>query len=172
MKHRKFLYLSGVFIAVVAALAFWWSHRWGHYLPSDAYRDVVAAMQVGDTKRPVERFLEIRYGAMDNAQNRQKAFQEFFNVDHIEGLYQIVNRLPPETRQARIEEMARWVAQYRQNLSPSERQSLKAYFESETGRAAVRQARIQYMKKDHRFRADAVPVIQEMMLTLHVVQNP
>ena len=60
MKHRKLLYLSGIFIAAVAALALWWSHRWGHYLPSDAYRDVAAAMQVGDTKRPVERFLEIR----------------------------------------------------------------------------------------------------------------
>src|SRR3972149_7230078 len=123
MKYRKLLYLSGILIAAVAALSLWWSHRWGHYSRSDAYRDVAAAIQGGYTESPVERFLEIRYGAMDDTLNRQKAFQEFFNVDHIEGLYQIVHRLPPEERLARITDMAGWVARYRQNLSPSERQS-------------------------------------------------
>src|SRR3989304_5912237 len=83
MRYKRLCCAGGVLIVIAGALALWWNHRWGKYAPSSAYRDVLAAMRVGDAGKPVEAFLNLRYGDMESADNRQRAFVEFFNVDHI-----------------------------------------------------------------------------------------
>jgi hypothetical protein len=84
--------------------------------------------------------MELRYGPMNVPANREKAFLDFFNVGHIEGLHILVQRAPPEYRQQAIQNMANWVAEYRRTLTPQEKASLAAYLNSETSRVTLDRA--------------------------------
>ena len=56
--------------------------------------DVRAGLKARNIKEPqarVEAFLEARYGPLTEPANRQRAFLDFFNQDHIKGLNFIVS---------------------------------------------------------------------------------
>jgi hypothetical protein len=158
-----------ILVALAAAL---WIRRFHNYTPADALKDYRAAKQAEHTERPVERYLDFRYGPQTDAANRRKAFVDFFNVGHIEGLYLIVgNRTDPHTRRL-VDATAQIFAGYRQAMTPEDKQALKDYFNSDAGRGQIQQATAAYLAKDVHFRTVTAPVIQELMTTLATVQNP
>lgn len=179
ISRKKKIGLAGGLLALLAVLsAFLWIRTLGSYTPAAAYRDVRAAMQVsaelkaGKDERPVERFLEIRYGPLADAGNYQAALRDFFNMDHIEGLYLVMKRLSQEDRQACLAEMAALISKRRQTMSAEEKEALRTYFDSAEGKAMVRQSTLGYLRKDSRFRTEAAPVVAQIMTTLSAIQKP
>jgi len=171
-KKRLIIGLVVLALAIIAASAWWWNHRFHNYTPMEAILDLQAAARVRDRERPVEQFLELRYGPLSEPQNRQRAFMDFFNVGHIEGLQILVNRMQPERRTRAVNAMAQWIADYRKNMTPEEKEALRAALQSEAGRVSVQQATSKYLAHDVRYRAATAPVIIELMTTLAEVQKP
>ena len=169
---KKLLWMgAGGLAAGVLAVTFWvW--RAYHYTPVEAVQDVRAALAVRNDPQPVKRFMELRYGPQTEPANRQKAFVDFFNVGHIEGLHLLVQRMPASRRESSINGMAQWVAEYRQTMSAEEKAALKAYFQSDAGRATLQHATGKYLNHDIHYRAATAPVIAELMATLAQVQKP
>jgi len=163
--------IAAVALVVLALAATWWLRRFRTYTPAAAILDLQAAARVQDAPRPVERFLELRYGPLTEPGNRQQALKDFFDVGHIEGLYLIAGYLPPAKKRDRIDATSRWIASYRETMSPQEQAELQQYFASDAGRARIRAATVQYLKKDARFRAETAVVIEELMLTLDAIQR-
>ena len=170
--NRKVLWVCAAGIALIALAVTLWVRRFHQYTPVEALQDLRAAAQVGHAPRPVERFLELRYGPLSDPANRQRAFLDFFNVGHIKGLQILARGMGSEQRKASTAAMAQWVADYRTTLTPQEKQSLGAYVRSDAGRANLQQATAQYLRQDARFRASTAPVIQELMTTLATVNQP
>ncbi|HVM51211.1 MAG TPA: hypothetical protein VMU04_24490 [Candidatus Acidoferrum sp.] len=171
-RTRRLLWVCGIAAALAGVVVVLWVRQFHEYTPAEALRDLEAAARVGAASRPVERFLQLRYGPMDNPANRQKAFLDFFNIGHIKGLNMIVARIHPEKRQARIDAMAQWVADYRATMSPEEKASLGAYLNSDAGRATIQQAAAEYMHEDSHFRASTAGVVQELLTTVSTVRRP
>ena len=171
-RTKRTLWALAALMLVAALAAVYWVRRFQNYTPVAAVQDLRAAIAARHDPKPVEKFLELRYGPLTEPANRQKAFVEFFNVGHIEGLHLIVTRMPAERREGSIRGMAQWVAQYRQTLSPEEKQSLRDYLNSDTGRLTLRQATAKYLSHDVRYRSARSPVIEELMATLAEVQKP
>ena len=169
---RRLLWVCGV-VVVLAALG-WvlWVRQFHEYTPVEALRDLQAASRVGPAPRPVERFLELRYGSMADAGNRQKAFLDFFNIGHIKGLNMLVAHIRPADRQAHIDAMAQWVAGYRASLTAEEKTALGAYLRSESGHATIHQAAAEYMREDVHFRAATADVVRELLTTVAAAQKP
>ncbi len=149
-----------------------WKRKFDRYTPVEAVLDLQAAAKVRGSARPVEDFLEARYGPMTVPANRQRAFLDFFNVGHIEGMHVIVSHMQPERKQANVQAMAQWLANYRRVMTPEEKAALAAHLRSPSGRAAIQKANVQFLNKDVHFRAATAPVIQELMTTLATVQQP
>lgn len=171
-RTRKILCVSFAGLAILLTLGTTlWVRRFHRYTPVEAVLDLQAAAKARNAPRPVERFLEARYGSLSRPANCRKAFLDFFNIGHIEGLNIIVSRMGPAQKQVRIAEMAQWIADYRRTLSPDERSALNSYFRSATGRATLQQATAQYLAKDVYFRAATAPVIAELMTTLSTVES-
>lgn len=170
---RKILLWTGLTGLVLVALgATLWMRWFKTYPPAEAVLDLRAAVMARNAPRPVEQFLELRYGPLTEPANRQKAFLDFFNVGHIEGLQIIVSHAPAQRRQESIAAMAQWVADYRRTMSPEERQALNAHLTSEAGRATLQQATAKYLSQDIRYRAATAPVIEQLMATLADVRKP
>jgi hypothetical protein len=162
----------GVAVIVLTAVgAKLWTRHFHRYTPVEALQDLRAAAQVRDAPRPVERFLELRYGPLTDPENRQRAFLDFFNIGHIKGLHFLASRMGNEQMQASTAAMAQWVASYRTTMTADERASLGAYVRSEAGRATIQQAAAQYLQQDVRFRASTASVIQELMTTVATVRK-
>jgi hypothetical protein len=160
-------------LLVLAGLGWaWWVRQFHHYTPAEALQDIKAASRVGYTSQPVERFMLLRYGPMSNPANRQKAYLDFFNIGHIKGLNMLVKATAPDQRQANIDAMAQWVANYRATLTPDEKASLGAYFRSDAGRATLQQAAAGYLAEDVHFRAGTAGVVRELLTTEAQVRNP
>jgi hypothetical protein len=171
-RAKVFLCLGATLLALTAAGTGLWLWRFRTYTPVAVAQDIRAAIQARHAPRPAERFLELRYGPLTEPANRQKAFLDFFNVDHIEGLYQIVGRIPAGRKQQAIGGMAQWVADYRRNLTPEEKDSLRAYLTSDAGRATLQKATGAYLRRDVAYRSATAPVIAELMATLAEAQKP
>jgi hypothetical protein len=161
-----------VLIVLVAIGSVLWVRRFHRYTPVEALMDLQAAAKVRNLPRPVEKYLDLRYGPMTEPANRQKAFLDFFNIGHIEGLNILVGRMPGDVRQARINAMAAWVANYRRSMSAEEKASLNNYLRTDAGRATLKRAASEYLQKDVHFRAVTAPVIEELMSTVTAVQTP
>ncbi len=172
MRRKKWIWASAIVALLLAMATVWWVRRFQSYTPIEVAQDLRAAMQVKDHPRPVERFLELRYGPLDLPTNRHRAFMDFFNPGHVEGLQILTSRLPAERRRADIQAMAQWLAQYRQQLLPEEKQMLAAYFRTEEGRRAIEAATAKYLSQDVYYRAETAPVIRELMTTLTYLQTP
>jgi hypothetical protein len=149
-----------------------WVHRFHRYTPVEVVQDLRAGVASRGAPNPVERFLEVRYGPLTEPANRRKAFLDFFNVGHIEGLQLLTRRIAPPRQQASIAAMAAWVADYRRTLPPEEKEILRTYLESKPGQITLQQATAQYLSQDVRYRAATAPVIRELMITLAEIKKP
>jgi hypothetical protein len=165
-------WVAAVGLVLLALGATAWIRRFHRYTPVEVVQDLRAGAAARNAPRPVERFLELRYGPLTEPANRQKAFLDFFNVGHIEGLQIITRHMVPPQRQSNVTAMAEWVADYRRGLSPEEKETLSAYLQSEAGRATLKQATAQYLSQDVHYRAATAVVIRELMQTLAEIQKP
>ena len=170
-RTKRLLWAGVAVIVMIAAGTTLWIRRFHDYTPVEAVQDVRAAIQAKDAPQPVERFLELRYGPLTDAANRQRAFLDFFNIGHIKGLHYLAGHMGSEQRQASTAAMAQWVANYRTTMTPDERASLGACVRSGAGRATIQQAAAQYLQQDVQFRASTASVIQELMTTVANVRN-
>lgn len=164
--------MGGTALVLAAAAVVLWIRHFHDYTPAEVALDIRAAVASRDAPKPVERFLEVRYGPLTEPANRQKAFVDFFNVGHIEGLHVLVQRMPPEWRAGSIASMAQWVADYRRTLSAEEKASLRAYFQTDRGRTTLQEATAKYLSHDIHYRAATAPVIEELMATLAEIEKP
>ena len=163
----------GLVLAGAGAVLWVWTFR--HYPPKEVMEDVRAGLAARNVPEPAARvgtFLEVRYGPLTNAANRERAFLGFFDVDHINGLRFIVAHTPAGQKQANTQAMADWIAHYRATMTPEERATLKDHLNSATGHAILQRATAQYQSQDVYFRADQKPVISELMTTLAALRKP
>jgi hypothetical protein len=161
-----------ILAGLAVLLAGLWTWRFRTYTPKEALLDLRAAARSRHAPRPVERFLELRYGPLTEATNRQHAFLDFFNQGHIEGLYMISGHLKDDLRRARIADMAKWLGQYRQSLTPGEKAALRARLETPEGKVMLQKATSLYLSRDVAYRAATAPVITELMTTLAEIKKP
>ena len=171
-RTRIVLWLGVASLVLGAAGVTLWMRRFHRYTPAEVVQDLRAGFLAQHAARPVERFLEIRYGPLSEPANRQRAFLDFFNVGHIEGLQIITRHMQGAQRETNIAAMAQWVSDYRRTLSPEEKQALRAHLGSDAGRQALHRATAQYLKQDVYYRAATARVIEELMTTLAVIQQP
>jgi hypothetical protein len=118
---RMLLGTGAVALIVVAIAAGYWLYRFGRYTPAEVRADLRAAVAARDAPQPVARFLELRYGSMADPANRRKAFLDFFNPGHIEGLQIIVRHTPDHMKASNTLAMAHWVASYRRTKPAQEK---------------------------------------------------
>jgi len=163
--------ISVVILGVTALGTTLWIRSFKQYTPAEIMQDLRAGVAARNDPKPVERFLELRYGPLTEATNRQKAFIDFFNVGHIQGMHLMVSRMPESKRQANINAMAQWIEGYRRSLSSEEKQDLSDYLRSDAGHATLQHATAQYLSHDVRYRSATAPVIAELMATLAEVQK-
>jgi len=171
-KAKIILFVAVGSLLVIALAAVLWMRHFHRYTAMEVVRDIRAGLAARDAPQPVERFLELRYGTMAEPANRQKAFLDFFNVGHIEGLHLMVTHMQDGERQTNIAAMARWVADYRRTMSPEEKQALNALLNTPDGRRMLRQATAHYLAQDVHYRAATASVIQELLTTVVAVQKP
>jgi hypothetical protein len=169
---RRLLWVCAAVIVLAGLAWVLWVRQFHEYTPVEALHDLQAASRVGPAPRPVERFLELRYGSMAEPANRQKAFLDFFNIGHIKGLNMLVSRIHPADRQAHIDAMAQWVVEYRSSLTPEEKATLGAYLRSDVGHATIHQAAAEYIREDVHFRAATANVVRELLTTVAAAQKP
>ena len=171
-RNKKLLVVAGAAMGIVVLGAFLWKRHFHRYTPVEAVLDIQAAIRAKDAPHRVERFLEVRYGPLSQPENRRKAFLDFFNIGHIEGLYTIVGSMPGDKRSTDIAAMAGWVEHYRNSMSVDERVALRDFFQSNEGKSQLRDATAAYLSKDVKFRANTAEVIRELMTTIATVQQP
>jgi hypothetical protein len=165
-KMKWLAWLGGGGLVLLLAGFLIWKHHFHDYTPLDALLDLRAAAHLGHSPDPVGEFLERRYGPQTDPANREKAFVDFFNAGHIEGLYLIVgNRSDPQTKKL-VAKVAQTITDYRALMTPDEKADLGAYFRSDAGRAQVHEAKATFQSKDVRFRSVTTPVIKEILGTL------
>ena len=173
--RRLFWRITGLLLLIlaVAGAAVW--HHWRHRLPAELIQDIragIAARNIADPDQRFQKFLETRYGPLSDRANREAAFLGFFNIDHIRAMKLLVEHSPPNMRQANIDASARWLAHYRESLSPTERAELTAQIQSPAGQAMLRQANAHYNSQDVRYRGQTVPVVSQMLKTVSSLQKP
>jgi len=131
----------------------------------------IAARDIKDPDQRFEKYLEGRYGPQSDHANREKAFLDFFNVEHIRAMQFLVKHSPADKRQANIDASARWVAQFRQSLTPEQRADLGARLEAGGGNSMLAQATAQYNTQDVYYRGQTVSVISELLKTIAIAKN-
>ncbi len=169
-RARKFLLFGGLVTLVLTGVATaLWLRTFHHYLPKELVKDIqagLAARGVAEPEARIEKFLQARYGPLTNPANRQKAFLDFFDVDHIKGLNFIVSHTPAAQKHIHTQAMAQWIANYRGTMSLEERAALQARLNSDVGQVMLRQATAQFLSQDVYYRGAQKAVVQELMLTL------
>ena len=174
-KVRLFFWAILSALGAIVIAGFVWVRLLHHHPPAGIMKDLQAGIAARQIKDPDERFrkyLEQRYGPLSDPANRQKAFLGFFNTDHIRALQVLVKHSPPDQRQANIKATADWIAEYRATLSPQERADLVAQIQSDAGRAMLKQAMGLYNSQDVYYRGSTVPVISQLLTTLHGLEKP
>lgn len=165
-KTKTILWRSagGLLLAVLGGGAWIW-HSHGAVLREVA-KDIRAGIKSRHAEHPFESYMEHRYGPMTEATNRQKAFLGFFDAAHMEGMYRLVRHMKPEERQKNIAASADWIAQYRETMTPAEKEALADWLQSDGGRATLQQASALFRSRDVGYRSSTEPVIKELMTTL------
>jgi hypothetical protein len=172
-QKRPWLRVAGIILAillVVGAAGFLAIRK---RIPPEFSKDIRAGLAARPIKDPDARFakyLEERYGPMSDTDNRQKAFLDYFNVDHIKALQLMVKHSPEGQRPGSIAAAARWVEGYRDSLTPEERAALRAQIQSPAGVAMLRRATAQYNAQDVRYRGQTAPVISQLLQTIASLQ--
>ena len=173
MGKRKLFWVLFVGCLALAAGGVW--SRLGHRGPPPGLlKDIragIGARTATDPDARLLKYLEGRFGPMSETTNRQQAFIEFFDVDHIKALHLLVQHSPEEQRQANIQAMARWLASYRTSMNSAERVALKARFQGSDGQAMLRRATAQYNSQDVYYRGSTAAVISELLKTMNYVER-
>jgi len=174
-RGRKILVGLGVGLLVLLAVGvIGYVKIFRGYPPQELMQDIKAGVAVREIKNADERFtkyLAIRYGPMSEAANREKAFLDFFNPEHIRALQLMVAHSPPDQRSENIAATAKWVARFRANLTPAERATLRAKLASDSSHLMLKRATAQYNAQDVYYRGATAPVISELLRTIHEVQG-
>jgi hypothetical protein len=167
--------MAGILLAVLMVLSAAFLSAIRRRIPPELAKDIRAGLAARGITNPDERlgkYLELRYGTLSDPANRQKAFVDFFDPDHIKALHLMVTHGPETQRQANIQATARWVENYRTSLTPQERAALKAQFQSPEGLATLRRATALYNSQDVQYRGQTAPVISELLKTIYGLQTP
>ena len=138
-------------------------------LPPELMQDIRAgraARFIADPNQRFEKFLEGRYGPQNDPVNQRNAFLGFFDPDHIKAMQLLVKYSPKNQRQANINAAAKWVQQYRENLTPQQRADLAARILSPEGRANMQQASTVYDSQDVHYRDQSQCVISQLLTTI------
>jgi hypothetical protein len=173
-KFKIFIWTCVFGLLTLALAGLVWVRVLHHYPSAGLMKDVragIAARQIKDPDARLKRYLEQRYGPMSDPANRQKAFLDFFNTEHIRSLQILVKHSPPEQRQANIKATADWIAGYRSSMSPEERADLRDQLQTEAGKAMLRQATAEYNSQDIYYRGNTVPVISQLLTTIHEIEK-
>jgi hypothetical protein len=171
-------WVGGVVATLIVLGAVLWIRTFHDYTPVDFAKDLRAAAQVraeehaGNAPHPAERFLELRYGSLAEPANRQRAFLDFFNVGHVEGLKIITSLTRSAEQQTNTAAMAQWIANYRRTMSPEEKRALSTYFQSAAGRKAAEEATAKTLSESIQYREANAPVIMELTITVLTLQKP
>lgn len=169
---RKGKILSSITATFIfAALAAGWLWKTRAPILKEVALDIKAGVGARHAEKPFEKFLELRYGPMSDAKNRQTAFKGFFDPDHLEGMYRLVGHMKPNEKTNNIGATAVWLANYRAAMSPEERLALAQWIRSEEGRANIQRASAIYRSREIAYRAATEPVITELMTTLGALQK-
>jgi hypothetical protein len=171
---RTFWRLTGMALLLIVAGGAFAVHRLRQRLPKELMKDIragIAARDIKDADQRFEKYLEGRYGPQSDHANREQAFLDFFNVEHIRAMQFLVKHSPADRRQANIDASARWVAQFRESLTPEQRADLGARIEAGGGNSMLAQATAQYNSQDVYYRGQTVPVISELLKTVAMAQN-
>jgi hypothetical protein len=177
MKSRKakiilWMGMGVIFLAAFIVIAgIHYVHR---HIPAEIIPDIraaIAARNIPDPNARVAKYLEGLYGPMSNPTNRERAFEDFFNPNHIKAMRLIVKHSPAAQRRSNIQATASWLANYRTNMTPQEKADLENYFQSTAGKAALRAATAQYMSQNPLYRNATAPVIMQLMTTLVAVKK-
>lgn len=173
-RHR-ILRWTGIALAAVVLLAAvgigWFKWRFRYYTGADALADFRAGIAARRAPHPAVRFLELRYGPLDNPENRREAFLHFFDPGHIEAMGVMVDHMEPGERRTNITDTAKWISSYRTSMNPSEREALGRYLDSAAGQRQLGQATREYLSRDVAYRSATAPVIAELMMTLDHARN-
>lgn len=165
----RFLWtLTGAALVILAVVGAYVVQRI-HQLPRELIQDVragIAARDIKDPNQRFEKFLEGRYGSQKDPVNEQKAFLGFFDPDHIRAMQLLVQHSPKDQRQANINAAAKWVQQYRENLTSQQRKDLAAQLFSPEGRSALQQATGVYNLQDVHYRDQSQVVISQLLTTI------
>lgn len=170
---RKRKIVLGCVAAVILGVGVWAAFVWKSDGPvlKEVAKDLKAGAMSRHAAKPFERFMEIRYGSMNEPANRQKAFLSFFDPAHLEGMHRLVGYMREGERQTNIAASAEWIARYRDTMSQQEREALSAWVNSDEGRATLQRASAIYRSRDVQYRAATEPVIREMMATLATLRK-
>ncbi len=144
-------------------------------LPPELSKDIragLAARRIQDADARFEKYLEVRYGPMSDPLNQQKAFLDYFNVEHIKALQLLVKHSPEAQRPQNIAAAARWVENYRESLTPDDRAALRARLHTPAGVEMLRRATAQYNSQDVHYRGQTAPVISQLLKTISSLQTP
>ena len=151
-----------LFLALTGALVV---HRI-RQLPPELIRAGIAARDIADPDLRFEKFLDGRYGSQSNPDNQRKAFLGFFTPDHIKAMQLLVKHSPRNQRQANINAAAKWVQQYRENLTPQQRANLSASLLSPEGLATMQEATAVYNSQDIHYRDQSQSVVSQLLQTI------
>lgn len=161
----------GVLVLLGAVLGLVVRHR----IPPGLGKDIragIASRHIKDPDERLKKYLEGRYGPLSEPANRQQAFLDFFNTDHIKALQLLVRHSPESQRQSNILAMARWVESYRNGMTPQERADLKTRLQGPEAAAMLKRATTQYNSQDVAYRGATAPVISQLLQTISSVQKP
>ena len=173
--RRRGWRIAGIAALLLIAITTFFIVRLRQRLPPGMMKDVragIAARHIADPDARLAKYLEGRYGSMDDPANRRKVFLDFFDVEHIKALQLLVRHSPAEHRQESILAMSRWVENYRQTMTARERADLRQQFSGDQGRAMLHRATAQYNSQGVEYRGQTAPVISQLLRTLNSVQNP
>src|ERR1700744_4573188 len=111
LRHRpgRIFLISGIVIVIIGIILAYQIHR---RIPAGLILDVragTAARNIPDADLRFKKYLEGRYGSLDDRANQTKAFLDFFNVEHIKSMQFLVKHTPQDKRQATIDANARWL---------------------------------------------------------------
>jgi len=168
------IWASGILIALVAFGVIGYLRAFHRYPPKELLQDIkagVAARDIKDPDKRFEKYLEGRYGSMDDPANRQKAFLAFFDAEHIRALQFLATHAPENQRLANIAASAKWVEKYRTNLTPEERAALSAQLNSDAGKQMLKKATATYNSQDIYYRGSTAPVISQLLTTIREAQD-
>lgn len=171
-RHLPWIAAAGLVVAVLLVAGLGWIRRAAPRGLGEDIRAGLAARHLADPDARLRRYLEGRYGDLEDPTVRRRVFVDFFDPERIRALQWLVQRAPEDQRRGSIDAMARWVAGYRNSLTAEERASLAAEFGTPEGRARLGRATAQYNSQDVQYRGMTAVVISELLRTLNEVNDP